>query len=104
MVKMTAMLVVSTAGAFTGGSSVAMHPVCTKPFGEDGSSEENSFARWTPGGSLNLDITNPELVGKFKEGQKFRVYFEEVEESVVTASKAVEEVAATSDTNPSANP
>lgn len=55
-----------------------MAPVCGgKPFGPNGESEDNSFARWTPSGELKLDVTNPDLLGRFKPGQKFYVDFTE---------------------------
>lgn len=46
---------------------------------EDGSDEDNSFARWTPTASLSMTVTNPELHGKFKVGDKFYVDFSPAE-------------------------
>jgi hypothetical protein len=37
--------------------------------------EDNTYAKWTPSGSLSLDITNPALHGKFSQGQTFYVDF-----------------------------
>jgi hypothetical protein len=52
------------------------NPVCGRaPFGPNGESEDNTFARFTPGGSLSLTVNNPDLFGKFKPGQKFYVDF-----------------------------
>jgi hypothetical protein len=63
------------------GETVNMSPVCGKaPFGPNGESEDNTFSRWTPGGSLSLSITNPALVGKFHVGQKFYLDFTEAAE------------------------
>ncbi len=42
---------------------------------EDGSDENNTFARWTPTAELTMSITNPDLIGKFTEGQEFYVDF-----------------------------
>lgn len=42
---------------------------------EDGSDENNTFARWTPTAELKMTITNPDLIGKFVEGQEFYVDF-----------------------------
>jgi len=54
--------------------------VCGKaPFGKEGESEDNTYARYTPNGSLNLTITNPALRGQFKPGQKFYLDFTEAE-------------------------
>ena len=54
--------------------------VCSKPFGPEGESEDNTFARWTPSGGATLTITNPALIGKFKAGQKFYVDFTEAQD------------------------
>lgn len=59
---------------------VQMAPVTSKPFDQDGNSEDNSYARWTPSGSLSLTVTNPNLIGKFKIGQRFYVDFTEAAE------------------------
>lgn len=45
---------------------------------EDGSDENNSFARWTPSAELRMAITNPTLMGKFKIDQEFYLDFTEV--------------------------
>lgn len=44
-------------------------------FDKDGSNEDNSFAKWTPSATLEMQITNPALHGKFKREQKFYVDF-----------------------------
>lgn len=51
-------------------------PVAGKPdYGPNGESEDNTFARFTPSGSLSLTVNNPDLIGKIKPGQKFYVDF-----------------------------
>lgn len=60
--------------------SISMAPVSNKPYGPEGESEDNTFARYTPSGSLTLQITNPNLIGKFTQGQKFYVDFTEATE------------------------
>jgi hypothetical protein len=61
--------------------TVTMAPVCgNKPFGPNGESEDNTFARYSPSGSLQLTINNPELTGKIRVGQKFYVDFTEAAE------------------------
>jgi hypothetical protein len=48
--------------------------VCgNQPYGPNGESEDNTFARYTPDGGMKLSITNPALRGFFKPGQKFYV-------------------------------
>jgi hypothetical protein len=55
-----------------GRETIQMNAVCgTAPFGTNGESEDNTFARFTPAGSLNLTVNNPDLLGKIQPGQKF---------------------------------
>lgn len=56
---------------------VFLTAVSEQPFGPNGESEDNTFARWTPCATLNLTINNPDLMGKLKAGQKFYVDFTE---------------------------
>jgi hypothetical protein len=49
--------------------------VCGDKFGPDGVSEDNTYARFIPSGKLNLTVSNPDLFGKFKPGQKFYLDF-----------------------------
>lgn len=55
--------------------TIQMAAVTEKPFDANGESEDNSFARWTPCGSLSISIQNPNLLGTFKEGQKYYLDF-----------------------------
>jgi hypothetical protein len=55
--------------------TVNMMAVSSKPFDADGNSEDNSFARWTPSGELRIGISNPNLMGKLKEGEKYYLDF-----------------------------
>jgi hypothetical protein len=60
--------------------NLSMAPVTgDTPFGANGESEDNTFARYTPSGALSLTITNPELIGKFAEGDKFYLDFTKAE-------------------------
>lgn len=45
------------------------------PFGPDGASEDNTYARYTPQGSCALVVNNPELAGKFNVGDTFYLDF-----------------------------
>lgn len=56
-----------------------MNPVTSRPFDEKGASEDNSFARWTPSGSLEMTVTNPDLFGKVKAGDNFMLTFDKCE-------------------------
>lgn len=41
----------------------------------DGSDEDNSYARWSPAGSVSLTVANPALHGKFEVGEKYYLDF-----------------------------
>jgi hypothetical protein len=59
---------------------LTMVAVCGQnPFGPDGESDDNTYSRWTPTSTLEMYITNPNLVDKFKVGQKFYVDFTEAQ-------------------------
>jgi len=45
---------------------------------DDGSDEDNSFAMFTPSASVEMQINNPALSGKFHVNQVFYVDFTEV--------------------------
>lgn len=57
--------------------TVNMHAVAASKYPDDGSDEDNTFARWSPGASLSINIANPALFDKFKHGQKFYADFTE---------------------------
>lgn len=58
----------------------SFHGVCASNYPEDGSDEDNTFARFSPAIALNMNVANPALFGKFKQGQKFYIDFIPVEE------------------------
>ena len=61
---------------------VSMVAVCgTDPYGPNGESEDNTYARYTPSGTLTLSITNPALIGTFHDGQTFYLDFTESPDS-----------------------
>lgn len=41
----------------------------------DGSDEDNTFAKFSPSGALDIQIANPALIGKFAVGDTFYVDF-----------------------------
>jgi len=49
------------------------------PYPSDGSDEDNTYAKFSPAGSLQLSIANPALIGKFSEGEKFYLDFTKAE-------------------------
>lgn len=41
----------------------------------DGSDEDNTYAKFSPGGKFELHVQNPALLGQFRPGQKYYVDF-----------------------------
>ncbi|HET6631497.1 MAG TPA: hypothetical protein VFG73_02160 [Rhodanobacteraceae bacterium] len=52
--------------------------VAASHYPDDGTDENNTFARWTPNAVLQITICNPELIGKFAIGDEFYVDFTKV--------------------------
>jgi len=75
---MRAKLKVTKVESFPTSENVKFTAVCKDSgYPSDGTDEDNSFALWTPSADLSMCITNPNLFGKLKEGQKFYVDFTE---------------------------
>ena len=55
--------------------TLTMTAVGKNNYNETGDDEDNTFAKFTPGASLVIQIANPALWGKFKHGDKFYVDF-----------------------------
>jgi len=56
--------------------SLQMHAVGRNDaYPEDGSDEDNTYAKFTPQAELNILIMNPALHGKFKPGDELYVDF-----------------------------
>ena len=73
---MRAKMKVTSVQAFEGSETLKMSAVCkSMGYSADGSDEDNTFAMFTPGATLEMHVTNPALVGKIKPGQKFYVDF-----------------------------
>lgn len=49
--------------------SVKMSPVTS------GSEENKSFSKWTPSGSLEINISNPDAYDKFEQGKEYYIDF-----------------------------
>lgn len=45
------------------------------PYPDDGSDEDNTYARFSPAGELTLSIANPALLGLIQPGAKFYLDF-----------------------------
>lgn len=73
---MRAKMKVSEIQAFEGREVLKMSAVCkTGGYPEGGADADNSFALFTPGATLEMQVSNPALHGKFKPGQKFYLDF-----------------------------
>ena len=58
-----------------GSEELTFRAVSDTPFDAEGASEDNSFARYTPSGTLSMTVQNPALLGKFIPGDKFYLDF-----------------------------
>ncbi len=57
------------------GETLKFHAVAASNYPADGSDEDNTYAKWSPGADLSINIANPDLWDKFKIGDKFYVDF-----------------------------
>lgn len=57
--------------------TLTMHAVCrSNGYADtDGLDEDNTYAKYSPGASLVINIANPALFGQFKVGDKYYVDF-----------------------------
>jgi hypothetical protein len=46
---------------------------------EDGADEDNTYAKFSPSGSLSLTVANPALLGKFAVDEKYYLDFTKAE-------------------------
>jgi hypothetical protein len=58
-----------------GVETLKFHAVAKTPYPDDGSDEDNTYAKFSPSASLEITVANPALLGKFEPGQKFYVDF-----------------------------
>lgn len=55
--------------------TLTMHAVAASKYPDDGSDEDNTFAKFSPGAHLSINIANPALFGNFAHGEKYYVDF-----------------------------
>lgn len=67
-------------------SMIAVGPNGAYP--EDGSDEDNNYAKWSPSASFEITIANPNLFGKHKVDQKYYADFTLAEEAPVKQEAA----------------
>jgi hypothetical protein len=69
-------MVVNKVERFAGSDRITCVAVArTGAYPEDGSDEDNTYAKFSPAGELSLTIANPVLLGKIEPGQKFYLDF-----------------------------
>ena len=57
------------------GETLNMHGVCASKYSDDGLDDDNTYAKFSPGAALQINIANPALWNKFRVGDKFYVDF-----------------------------
>jgi hypothetical protein len=55
--------------------TLKMHAVAASKYPDDGSDEDNTYAKFSPGADLSINISNPALFGQFNVGEKYYVDF-----------------------------
>lgn len=59
-----------------GYETLYMNPVArNSAYPADGADENNTYAKFSPSGMLSLTIANPDLLGKFQEGEEYYLDF-----------------------------
>jgi hypothetical protein len=76
MTTMRAKFQIASVERFATSEKIKFHAVAkSTAYPEDGSDEDNTFAKFSPQASCEITIANPALLGKFEPGQKFYVDF-----------------------------
>lgn len=60
---------------FPNQETLHFNPVGPSRYPEDGSDENNTYAKFSPSGSLQLTVVNPVLLGKFSVGEEYYLDF-----------------------------
>ncbi len=55
--------------------TLTFHAVAASSYPADGADEDNTYAKWSPGATMSINVANPALWGRFKVGDKFYVDF-----------------------------
>lgn len=77
---MRAKMQVSRVERWAGSDKITCNAVArSSAYPEDGSDEDNTYAKFSPAGELTLTIANPNLIGKIEPGTKFYLDFTKVE-------------------------
>lgn len=77
--NMRAKFKINTITQREGSEVLEMSPVCKDGgYRSDGLDEDNTFAKFSPSGKLELTIANPALQGQFKPGETYYLDFTKV--------------------------
>lgn len=68
-------------------TNITFRAVSANAYPDDGSDENNTFAKFTPAADLRMSITNPALVDAFEIGDEFVVDFTPTQETRVRGLK-----------------
>jgi hypothetical protein len=74
-ITMRAKMQVNKVERFPGTDKITCNAVAAKAYPADGTDEDNTYAKFSPSGSLELSIANPALLGVIEPGQKFYLDF-----------------------------
>lgn len=74
-ITMRAKFQVNKVEQFAESERVFMNAVASKSYPPDGSDEDNTYAKFSPSGNLELTIANPALRGKVQAGKTFYLDF-----------------------------
>ncbi len=79
MANMRAKMVINRVEHYEGSDKLYFSAVCPNNFDSEGLDEDNTYAKYTPSADLQMLITNPALLGKFKASEVFYIDFTKVE-------------------------
>jgi len=75
-IKMRAKMQITEVNRYTQQDRLKMVAVARSGgYPDDGSDEDNTYAKFSPQGELTITIANPDLLGKFEPGTKFYIDF-----------------------------
>lgn len=63
------------------GERLTFNAVCASKYPEDGSDENNTYAKYSPSAEFTIHVAIPALFGKFVAGQEYYVDFTPAEAS-----------------------
>lgn len=68
------------------GERLTFNAVAASNYPDDGSDENNTYAKFTPNASVEIYVANPALFGQFETGQEYYVDFTPVAQAQKAAA------------------